>query len=409
MKKRRQEQTEETLVGMDLHSEKVQLCITKWTHGSDPVPVRTVVTTVQSLEGTYHRLMPVGALTVLEASTNSFHVARRLVSLGYPTKVLRPDVASGLSDNDRVNDRIDAYNIALAYARTGDTFKVYVPSPLYHEYRDLWFAYRNATKDSTRGRNRIWGFCSQHGLTELAKAKTRRPDRIRKHIRALGWSQEQAFQLETMLLALEFAESMRARCLRRIEQIASETPSMRRAMTVLGIGALNAFALMAFVENVERFDSPKKLVRYVGLNPRVCESGDFEGRHGLSHRGRGDLRCLLVESANSALRHGKEPMHKWARRKIASGKPRNLILCALARKMVMVLWHALKGHPVPCREPEPCFRRKLEILARHIGTEQLKAMGYDKASDFVKDIADPLYEHLPQRRAEQEEKAAKTA
>lgn len=410
MKKQKEDQSEETtLVGMDLHSEKVQLCITRWTHGSDPVPVRSIVTTVQSLEGTYRRLVPVGARTVLEASTNSFHVARRLVSLGYPTNVLRPDVASDLSDADRVNDRIDAYNIALAYARTGDRFQVYVPSPRYHEYRDLWFAYRNATKDSTRSRNRMWGFCSQHGLVELAKARTRRPDRIRRRVRALGWSQEQSFQLETMLLSLEFAETIRARCLRRIEQIVAETPSMRRAMTVLGVGALNAFVLMAFVEDVERFVTPKKLVRYVGLNPSVCESGDFEGRSALSHRGRGDLRCLLVEAANSALRHGKEPMHRWARRKIASGKPRNLVLCALARKMVVALWHALMGHPVPCREPESCFRRKLEELSRHIGAAHLKTMGYDKASAFVKAVADPLYAHLPRKTANEEDERAETA
>ena len=410
MRKRKQGQNgTTTLVGMDLHSEKVQLCVTEWRHGTDPVPVRQIVTTVEALESTYRRQVPAGALTVLEASTNSFHVARRLISLGYPAKVLRSDAASGLSDGDRVNDRIDARNIAMAYARRGGKLEVYVPSPLYHEYRDLWFAYRNATKDVTRCRNRIWGFCSQHGLCDLAAARTRRPDRIRKRIRALGWSQEQAFQLETLLLALEFAEAMRQRCHGRIEQIVAETPAMRRAMTVLGVGDRNAFALMAFVEDVKRFDKPKKLVRYVGLNPRVCDSGKSEGGHGLSRRGRGDLRSMLVEAANSALRHGREPMHNWARRKIASGKPRNVILCALARKMVMALWHALMGHPVPCREPEICFRRKLEALARHVGAAHLEAMGYDKASDYVKAVAEPLYAHLPRKTAAKENEAEKSA
>ena len=410
MRKRNQGQNEATtLVGMDLHSEKVQLCVTEWRHGADPVPVRQIVTTVEALESTYRRQVPAGALTVLEASTNSFHVARRLLSLGYPAKVLRSDAASGLSDGDRVNDRIDARNIAMAYARRGERLEVYVPSPLYHEYRDLWFAYRNATKDVTRCRNRIWGFCSQHGLCDLAKARTRRPDRIRRRVRELGWSREQAFQLETMLLALEFAEAMRERCHGRIEQIVVETPAMRRAMTVLGVGALNAFALMAFVEDVRRFDKPKKLVRYVGLNPRVCDSGKSEGGRGLSRRGRGDLRSMLAEAANSALKHGREPMHKWARRKIASGKPRNVMLCALARKMVMALWHALMGHPVPCREPEICFRRKLAALVRRVGAARLKAMGYNKASDYVEAVAEPLYAHLPRKTATKENKAEKSA
>ena len=118
---------------------------------------------------------------------------------------------------------------------------------------------------------------------------------------------------------------------------------------------------------------------------------------------------MLAEAANSALKHGREPMHKWARRKIASGKPRNVMLCALARKMVMALWHALMGHPVPCREPEICFRRKLAALVRRVGAARLKAMGYNKASDYVEAVAEPLYAHLPRKTATKENKAEKSA
>ena len=398
-----------TLVGMDLHSEKVQLCITEWRHGSDPVPVRSLATTVRALEGTYRRLVPSGALTVMEASTNSFDVARRLAALGFQAKVLRSDIAVGLSGPDRVNDRIDALNIAVAYARRGAGAEVHVPSPEYQEYRDIWFGYRNATKDTVRIRNRIWSFCGEHGIELPPQARARRPERIRERIARLGWSPEQSFQLENMLLALEFAETMQGRCRARIEQIVAGDGPMRRAMTVLGVGPLVAFALAAFVEDIGRFATPKKLVRYIGLNPSVCDSGKAEGRHGLAHRGRGDLRALLVESANTALEHGREPMHRWARRKVASGKPRNVVVCALARKLAVALWHALMGHPVPCREPQPCFERKLLALARHIGAEGLRAMGHATTADYVKAVAEPIYAHLPEKEAENKEEKQKPA
>lgn len=80
MQERRQTNTTTTLVGMDLHSEKVQLCVTRWTHGADPVRERFLCTTVAALEATYRRQVPEGAVTVLEASTNAFSVARRLAS-----------------------------------------------------------------------------------------------------------------------------------------------------------------------------------------------------------------------------------------------------------------------------------------------------------------------------------------
>ena len=379
-----------TLVGMDLHSEKVQLSITTWRHGSDPVPLRSIVTTVGALERTYRRQVPAGALTVLEASSNSFSVARRLLALKYDTKVLRSDIAASMSAKDRVNDRIDAYNIAVAYARRGAGTDVFIPSPQFHEYREIWFAYRNATKDVTRLRNRIWGFCNRHGLDGLGRSRTRRPDRIRRRVEELGWSEEQTFQLETMLRQLEFAESMKERCAGRIEQIVAGDAQMRRAMSVLGIGHVNAFALVAFVEKAERFGNPKKLVRYVGLNPSVCSSGKSDGRHGLAGFGRRDLRALLVEAANSAMKYGKGPIHRWARRKAASGKPRNLVVCALARKMLVALWHALMGHPTPSREAEDCFRRKLALLAGHVGKARIRAMGFSGTSDYVNTVADSL-------------------
>ena len=128
MQEQRQTNTT-TLVGMDLHSEKVQLCVTRWTHGADPVRERFLCTTVAALEATYRRQVPEGAVTVLEASTNAFSVARRLGSIGFEARVLVSDIAAGLSARDRINDRIDAYNIAVAYARRGASrTEVFVPS-----------------------------------------------------------------------------------------------------------------------------------------------------------------------------------------------------------------------------------------------------------------------------------------
>ena len=238
---------------------------------------------------------------MMKVSTNFFFVARRLLSLGYDAKVLVSDIAKGLAPNDCVNDRIDACNIALAYARRGEAKTVvFIPSVEYHVYRDIWFGYRNAQKDVLRWKVGIWSFCNRHGLNEPVKAKTRNPDRIRKYIECLGWPETRKFQIDTMLQSLEFAESMKKRAQARIGQIVAGNESMRRAMSVLGIGALGAFALMAFVENIERFGNPKKLVRYTGLNPTVNKSGKDDVNGGLSYRGRGDLRSLLVEAANSA-------------------------------------------------------------------------------------------------------------
>jgi hypothetical protein len=67
------------------------------------------------------------------------------------------------------------------------------------------------------------------------------------------------------------------------------------------------------------------------------------------------------------------------------------------------------GHPVPCREPQPCFERKLLALARHIGAEGLRAMGHATTADYVKAVAEPIYAHLPEKEAENKEEKQKPA
>ena len=116
------------LVGMDAHSEKISLCITRWRLGSDPEVLKEPSTTLDALETTYAKQVPRGSLTVLEASTNAFSIARRLKAIGQDVKVLTSDAVSGRARSDRINDRIDALNLAMAYAR-GGTRTVHLPDP----------------------------------------------------------------------------------------------------------------------------------------------------------------------------------------------------------------------------------------------------------------------------------------
>ena len=393
---------------MDLHSEKVQLCITHWTHGSDPVRVRSIATTLAALEGTYRHRVPAGALTVMEASTNAFAVVRRLRAIGHEAKVLVSDIAKGLSAPDRINDAIDAYNIAAGYARRGGKgTDVFVPSPQYQQYRDAWFLYRNARKDATRCRNRLWNFCKEQGEDELARLRT--PGGYRRAMEKREAEGSCHPLLGVLVGDFENAWAKTEVLQRHMKSIVAVTPAMRTAMSVLGVDFTTAFALVAVIEDIRRFPTARKLCSYLALNPTVCESGENAGKRHLSKHGRSDLKSLLVEGAQSAYQHGKQPMHKWAWKKVASGKPRNLVLAALARKMAVALWHALMGHPVPCREPEECFEGKLLRLARHIGPEGLRAMGHATTADYIKAVAEPIYAHLPEKEAENKEKNKKTA
>src|SRR5574344_2914888 len=105
---------------------------------------------------------------------------------------------------------------------------------------------------------------------------------------------------------------------------------MIRVMQSPGIGVITAFALVAFVEDIHRFATPKKLVSYIGVNPCVNSSGESKDPKEMSIYGNKVLKYLFVQVGQSLLRrkttHG---VSRWARAKVAAGKP-YLKMCVAA-------------------------------------------------------------------------------
>ena len=82
---------------------------------------------------------------------------------------------------------------------------------------------------------------------------------------------------------------------REIAERVIEDPSVKRLLTITGVNINVAAGLVAAIGDIRRFSSPLKLVSYVGLNPRVRQSGLGLAQHGrISKRGRSHARALLV-------------------------------------------------------------------------------------------------------------------
>jgi transposase len=368
--------------------------VTRWRHGSDPTVVKNITTTVEAMMATYRKQVPADSLTVLEASTNAFDIARRLAAAGFGVKVLASDTLAGRARADRVNDRIDAGNLAVAYAR-GGTREVLVPGGLFAEWRDVWFGYDNAVRDSVRWSNRIWSFCSGHGF-KLPKAQfARKEAEVRAQVSAFGWTESQSFAIDMMLGEYAHACEVRKAYQSRIERTVAGNADMTRVMQVLGVRFIVAFVMVTFIEDVRRFPNARKLVSYVGLNPNVCSTGNDPGSRAVSRYGRRDLKALMVEAAQCAMRRGNAGMHKWARRKCAEKKHPNIVVCALARKMVCHIWHVLMGHQTPNTEPEASFKRKLAKLATSLGKKEMAELGYQTPREYIAAVCDLLYPRKP--------------
>jgi transposase len=358
--------------------------------------VRTVHTTLGALETTYLAQMPADVPTVLEASSNSFDIARRLADIGRPAKVLCSDVLSGLSRQDRVNDRIDAENLARAFLRYGSELRtVFQPSPLGTVRRETFFTYRDARKDQTRCANRIWSFCCRHGLDVDRRITERRCRDLLAQTAARDGLRPFAGRAKGLVEAWRQAARTAKACQKAIEREVFADPDMTRLQQVPGIRFIGAFAIVAFAEDIRRFGNSKKFVSYIGFNPTVNASGEKEGRRSVSRYGRADLKAIFVEGAQSALRTDS-PMARWAKHLLAKGKAWNVVVCTLARKLAVLCWHILMGHPAPDRERQPATTLKLDRLARCVGQSTVRAAGYASASEYVSSATLRFYGHLPE-------------
>jgi transposase len=81
---------------------------------------------------------------------------------------------------------------------------------------------------------------------------------------------------------------------------ALSSEEIRRLMIVPGVSLISAVTFVAVVGDIGRFSSPKKLVSYVGLDPKVRQSGEAPARHGhISKQGPGEARHMLCRRPGS--------------------------------------------------------------------------------------------------------------
>lgn len=387
------------LVGMDLHSRKVTLTVSDWVYGADPIVKRRFLdVSLDALESTYTRNVSKDSLTIIEASTNSFAVVKRLKAIGYKAVVVYSAILKGFSRDDRINDRIDSEKLTVAYARFGSQRdNVFVPTDEYAGYRDIVYGYRNALKDMTRTANRIWAFCGAHGMPLPKRKRDRKVSDVRAKADAMKISGLARFQLDDLLDEYDHALKRHDKYRAKIVSIVSTNNEMIRVMQSPGIGVITAFALVAFVEDVHRFETAKKLVSYIGANPRVNDSGEDKGPQALTSYGNKILKGCFVQVGQSVCRRStNHGVARWARAKIASGKAYNKVCMAVANKSITYAWHILMDHPAPNRENEALYRKKIRDLGYELGEKALKGMGFKSNAAFVEHIVTPLYAHLPQ-------------
>jgi hypothetical protein len=136
-------------------------------------------------------------------------------------------------------------------------------------------------------------------------------------------------------------------------------------MTVPGVNVIVAASFLAAIGDVRRFESPRKLVGYLGLDPRVRQSGSGPATHGrISKQGSMRARHALVEASWSAVRQ-PGPMRAFYER-IRARRGHQVAIVAAARKLACLFWCLLtRSEDYAYAQPSLTAKklRRLELTA----------------------------------------------
>jgi transposase len=193
----------------------------------------------------------------------------------------------------------------------------------------------------------------------------------RRWLATLELPADEREMLDACLRGIEFLDAEIAALERALAELVLASPELRRLLTLPGVNAVTACALLAAIGDIHRFPSSRQLVGYLGLDPRVRQSGSEPARHGrISKQGPGETRHVLVEAAWHATR-APGPLRAFHER-IASRRGSNIATVAVARKLAVIAWQMLsRGEDYAFARPS-LTREKLRRLELMTGAERQK-------------------------------------
>jgi hypothetical protein len=127
--------------------------------------------------------------------------------------------------------------------------------------------------------------------------------------------------------------------LARLSTQAPWAEQMPYLMQLPGFGLIVALTLLAAIGDIARFLEPSKLVGYAGLGASVHDSGQTHRTGHITKEGRKEMRPVLVEAAWQAVEHHPHWKAEFAR--LTRRMDKNRAIVAVARKLLVVVWHVL--------------------------------------------------------------------
>ena len=193
----------------------------------------------------------------------------------------------------------------------------------------------------------------------------------RRWLQRLELPVEERETVDGCLRQIEFLDQEIAELERVIALDALARGDVKRLMSVPGVNVITATTFLAAIGKANRFPSQRKLVGYLGLDPRVRQSGSVPATHGrISRQGSAPARHALVEASWSAVRQ-PGPLRAFYER-LRARRGHQVAIVAAARKLACLFWCLLTREEDYAFAQPSLTKKKLRRLELTAGAERGK-------------------------------------
>ena len=317
----------------------------------------------------------------LEVTGSCWEVVRILEPHVNRVVVVSPD-DTGIASARAKTDKLDARTLANLLWR-GELEAVWMPDERCRILRRRLARREQLMRARTRSKNEIHAV-----LQRRLQAKPPCSDLFgvkgRDWLASLELPPEERESIDAGTRHIEFLDQELAAVDRLIAQQALSWPEIRRLMTVPGVNLVCAASFVAAVDP-NRFLTSRKLVAYLGLDPRVKQSGEGPARSGrISKRGSASARWALVEAAWSTVLQPGPLRAFYSETKARRGHGKAIV--ATARKLAVLFWCMLTRSQDYAHQQPSLTRKKLRRLEITAGAPKYtrRAAGIWSTNDLMR-------------------------
>jgi transposase len=352
-------------VGLDIDREFCEVAIME---AGELRSVGRVKTTPEDLELFAGSLAP-DDWVALEVSGNAAEIARILEGHVARVVVVSPS-DTGIRQARAKTDRLDARTLARLLA-AGSLEAVWMADERTRVMRRRLARRAQLMTARSRCKNEIHAVLIRRLIT-APKVSDLFGQAGRVWLGELVLPLEERESLDASMRQIEFLEGEIGDVDRLIALDALGWPEVKRLMSVPGVNVICASSFLAAIGDIHRFPNPRNLVGYLGLDPKVRQSGPGPGTSGhISKQGSASARWALVEASWSTVRQ-PGPMRAFYQR-VRARRGHQIAVVAAARKLACLFWFLLTRKQDYAYQQPSLTKKKLRRLEIAAGAPKYQA------------------------------------